>query len=212
VTYLDADLYFFSSPGPIFDEFEASGKDVLITEHAYAPELDRTAQSGRFCVQFVTFRRTPGGLSVMKWWQERCVEWCYDRIERGRFGDQKYLDQWPVLFQQEVHVLRQVEKTLAPWNVDYFLARLAIDFVPIFYHFHSFRIVSDKVVRLYSGVRISGRASRFYDAYVKTISEITEILKTNGISVPLMPMPKRRWSLLRRIYMSVSDKARYASY
>ena len=89
VTYLDSDLFFFSSPEIIFNEFESSGKHVLITEHAYSPKFDRTAQSGRFCVQFMTFRRTPEGLGVMKWWQDRCLEWCYDRYEDGKFGDQK---------------------------------------------------------------------------------------------------------------------------
>ncbi len=40
VTYLDADLWFRKSPAPIFQEFDNSGKDVLITDHAYSPEYD----------------------------------------------------------------------------------------------------------------------------------------------------------------------------
>ena len=41
VTYLDADLYFFDSPRILLNELDASGKHVLITEHAYAPEYSR---------------------------------------------------------------------------------------------------------------------------------------------------------------------------
>src|SRR5436853_6139245 len=66
VTYLDADLWFRRTPAPIFREFEASGKEVLITDHAYAPEHDQTAESGRFCVQFLTVTRD-GGEIVRKW-------------------------------------------------------------------------------------------------------------------------------------------------
>src|SRR5512135_1583739 len=35
VTYLDADLFFFGSPSPIFRELTGAKKQVLITEHAF---------------------------------------------------------------------------------------------------------------------------------------------------------------------------------
>jgi len=133
VTYLDADLWFRKHPQPIFDELERSGKHVLITDHAYAPEYDQSATSGQFCVQFMTFTRD-GGEIVRKWWEERCIEWCYARLEGGKFGDQKYLDDWPIIFANYVHVLEGVHYALAPWN--------AVRFPyggSIFYHFHSYR-------------------------------------------------------------------------
>ncbi len=210
VTYLDSDLFFFSSPETIFSEFESSRKHVLITEHAYAPELDRTAQSGRFCVQFMIFRRTQESLDVMKWWQDRCIEWCFDRNEDGKFGDQKYLDQWPALFPNEVHILRQVDKTLAPWNVDYFLSKNQIGLTPIFYHFQSFRIVSAKLARLYVGVAISENAYRFYKSYLIAITEQIKFMQSNGIEFSKMPEPLRRFSTLRKLYMRLFNKVRYA--
>jgi hypothetical protein len=210
VTYLDSDLFFFSSPEIIFNEFKSSKKHVLITEHAYAPKLDRTAQSGRFCVQFMTFRRTKESFWVLKWWQDRCIEWCFDRNEDGKFGDQKYLDQWPTLFPNEVHILRQVDKTLAPWNVDYFLLKDPIGLTPVFYHFQSFRIVSDKLARLYVGVSISENAYRFYKTYLIAICEQIKVMKSNGISLSKMPEPRRRFNILRKLYMRLSNKVRYA--
>src|SRR5262245_16846177 len=93
VTYLDADLFLLKSPRPIFEEFDASGKSVLITEHAYDVEYDQSATSGRFCVQFMTFVRDSSE-PVRSWWAERCLEWCFARSEDGKFGDQKYLDDW----------------------------------------------------------------------------------------------------------------------
>ncbi len=56
----DADLWFRKNPAPIFCEFDESGKQVLITDHAYAPEYDQSATSGQYCVQFITFNREGG--------------------------------------------------------------------------------------------------------------------------------------------------------
>ena len=32
------------------------------------------------------------GLKALKWWRDRCLEWCYARIEDGKFGDQFYIE------------------------------------------------------------------------------------------------------------------------
>jgi len=212
VTYLDSDLFFFSSPEIIFDEFEKSQKHVLITEHAYAPEHDRTALSGRFCVQFMTFRQTPEGLRVLKWWQDKCIEWCFDRNEDGKFGDQKYLDHWPTLFPTEVHILHRVDLTLAPWNVDYFLLKNSMNLIPVFYHFQSFRIVSDKLARLYVGVSLSKNALRFYESYLMAVGEQINVLRSNSFPMLIMPEPKRRFNILRKVYMYVANKVRYRDF
>src|SRR3989338_1021437 len=116
VTYLDADLMFFGRPSLLFSEFEASGASVLITEHRYTPRYDQSAKSGIYCVQFMTFKADGRGIGGLQWWQDRCLEWCCDRFEEGKFGDQKYLDDWPQRF-DGVHVLRHLGGGVAPWNV-----------------------------------------------------------------------------------------------
>jgi hypothetical protein len=137
VTYIDADLWFRNNPAPIFRELEIAGKDVLITDHAYAPEYDQSATSGRFCVQFMTFTRV-GGETVRKWWEERCLEWCFDRFEDGKFGDQKYLDDWPERFGEKVHVLANQELALAPWNATRFPYGQSV-----VWHFHGLKILQN---------------------------------------------------------------------
>ena len=136
VTYVDADLWFRKDPAPIFREFNASGKGVLITDHGYAPEYDKSTTSGQYCVQFMTFSRHSGE-NVRKWWEDRCIEWCYSRIEDGKFGDQKYLDDWPERFPEHVHVLQNKELLLAPWNATRFPYGNCVC-----WHFHSLRIIS----------------------------------------------------------------------
>ncbi|MCK9201480.1 MAG: glycosyl transferase [Gallionella sp.] len=190
VTYLDADLYFFASPRILLDEFSRSEKHVQITEHAYDPRYERFGRAkrgGRFCVQFMTFRRTPQAEKVMHWWQERCLEWCYARVEDGKFGDQKYLDVWPELFAAEVHILAQKDKTLAPWNVAYY-SRLGQGVVaPVFYHFHGFRILSRQELLLYSGYRVGAAADRLYDSFIVTLGKMISILRQAGIEIPCLP-------------------------
>ena len=179
VTYLDADLYFFAPAEPFFEEFERSGKDVLITEHAYDPRYaNKIRRSGRFCVQFITFVRSDRAEKVMRWWQDRCLEWCYARVEGGKYGDQKYLDLWPELFQSEVHILRQKERTLAPWNVRYYQKRASGAAQPVFYHFHGLRLVGPSRLLLYSGYDLGDAADRFYESYRRGFEAALDKLRT----------------------------------
>lgn len=142
VTYLDADLWLRRSPRPIFEELERSKKTVLITEHAYAPQYEGSREtSGTYCVQFLTFTRA--GEPVRKWWEERCIEWCFARYENGKFGDQKYLDDWPERFPADVHVLQHREWALAPWNTTRFPSENAI-----FYHFQGLRLISPRWISI----------------------------------------------------------------
>jgi hypothetical protein len=135
VTYVDADLWFIRDPAPLLREFDATGKHILITEHAYAPEFaNHATRSGTYCVQFLTFSGE-GSADVLKWWQERCVEWCFARYDNGRFGDQKYLDDWPTRFGDVVHVLQNRALAVGPWNVSRYGVGEAV-----FYHFHGLRL------------------------------------------------------------------------
>jgi hypothetical protein len=186
VTYLDADLFFFANPRILLSELDTAGKHVLITEHAYAPEYESFLPlSGRFCVQFLTFRRTAEAAKVMRWWQEKCLEWCFDRHEGDRFGDQKYLDAWPQLFAEGVHIVRQTEKTLAPWNVTHVEKTQRRKLAPVFYHLQGLRIVSPNTVLLCNYYyKISKDGLRLYDTYFATFLESISTLKKLGIAIP----------------------------
>lgn len=151
VTYLDADLCFYDRPSLLLAEFAESGGSVLITEHRYTPRYDQSATSGVYCVQFITFKADRRGLEVLQWWQDRCLEWCYARFEEGKFGDQKYLDDWTQRF-DGVHVLRHLGGGVAPWNVQqYALDRSSSDGIRVnglplvFFHFHGYRRYVDDV-------------------------------------------------------------------
>jgi len=177
VTYIDADLWFRKHPKKLFDELDASGKHVLITDHAYAPEHDQSATSGQFCVQFMTFTRD-GGETVRKWWEERCVEWCFARFEDGKFGDQKYLDDWPERFGDVVHVLRDKELALAPWNASRFPYGNAV-----FYHFHGLRLISENKIEIGNYFLPNALRRDVYQAYYEDMRKALEQLKRVGVKL-----------------------------
>ncbi len=154
ITYVDADVRFLSDPAPIFDEL--GSESVLIVPHRHSPQWEGwEATVGNYNVEFLTFRRDDAGLAPLRWWRERCLEWCYDRFEDGKWGDQRYLDDWPDRF-PGVHVLEHPGGGLAPWNTrDHALAqvdgRLLVDGLPaVFVHMQSLTLlrVPASLVRL----------------------------------------------------------------
>jgi hypothetical protein len=140
VTYVDADLLFFSHPEPLFAEM--GDASIGISPHRYAERYKAQEVNGIYCVQFNTFRRDERGLRALDWWRERCLEWCFYRLEDGKLGDQKYLDDWPERF-AGVHVLEHKGGGLAPWNVPNYDIRpggpagVLVDEDPlVFFHYH----------------------------------------------------------------------------
>lgn len=146
ITYLDADVYFFGDPEPLFDEL--GDGSVLITPHRFPPHLRHHEVNGLYNVQFMTFRRDAPGFEALRWWHDRCIEWCYFRLEDGKFADQKYLDDWPERF-EGVHVLEHKGGGLAPWNVSAYSlreenGRVLVDGDQlVFFHFHRVRMRND---------------------------------------------------------------------
>ena len=162
ITYLDADLYFYASPQPIFDEI--GDASVAIIEHRF-PEVFRHFEvRGRFCVEWVGFRRDEEGMACLKRWRDQCIEWCFYRLEEHRMGDQKYLDAWPRDF-RAVHIIAHPGAGVAPWNFGQY--RFAqgpdgaptVDGVPlIFYHFHQFQLLSNgRYDRISAAYKVLGR-------------------------------------------------------
>ena len=151
VTYLDADLLFFADPQPMYEEM--ADQSVLIIEHRYSFEHSHFAdQSGIYNVGAMSFRRDEAGGECLNWWRDRCLEWCFARHDDGKFGDQKYLDDWPARFQRVV-VLRHKGVGLAPWNASRYRVtrtrqRFTVDGVDlVFFHFHGFVCFGPYVIR-----------------------------------------------------------------
>ncbi len=141
LTYVDSDFYFFSSPEPLFAEM--GNGSVAVVEHRFPPALKVRESYGRFNVGWLSFRRDEEGLACVNWWRERCIEWCYDRVEGDRFADQKYLDAWPARYHNLI-ILEHPGVSVAPWNFEEsrfgFSESPTIDGQPLIcFHYHGLK-------------------------------------------------------------------------
>lgn len=185
VTYLDADVFFFSDPEVVFAEI--GDKSIGITPHRFAKKDEaRLIGNGRFAVQWVTFKGEVGRACLSKW-AGQVREWCYYRHEDGKFGDQKYLDTWPTDYPGEVCEIANPGVGLAPWNVANYYVESANGSVIVadrdvwtplvLYHFHEYihgqRLtnwpISDKVKDI------------IYAPYIKAIEEAHALIE--GVKV-----------------------------
>lgn len=178
ITYLDADLYFYSSLQPLLDEI--SGASIAIIEHRFPPALQHLEVNGRFCVEWVGFRRDEQGMACLARWREQCIEWCFHRLEADRMGDQKYLDQWPARY-RGVHIIQHAGAGVAPWNYAQYRfsadenGGVTVNAQPlIFYHFHQFQMLSNgSFDRLSAAYRAMGPEPQVvYAAYEQALRDI----------------------------------------
>jgi hypothetical protein len=146
VTAIDADLMFFSSPAAVFNAMDTARASVLVTAHRFPDWLRHYEQHGKFNAGFVVFRRDAAGLACLDDWRARCLAWCHDRVEGGKYASQRYLDDWPARFGPALLALPHPGVNLAPWNwaaspwtVDQ-EGRVLVDCQPlVVFHFARFR-------------------------------------------------------------------------
>lgn len=198
VTYLDADLFFFASLAPLFEE--SRGSSVTIIGHRFPPELRQLEVYGIYNVGWLTFAADSAARECLAWWRDRCLEWCHDRLEDGKFADQKYLDDWPTRF-GGVHVLAHEGAGVAPWNVAVHPVRVAegrvlVGAAPlVFYHFHAFRRLApwlfDPGLARY-GARLTPQLKR--TIYLPYLAELREIERRLRREIPGLP---RTWGSAR---------------
>lgn len=206
VTYLDSDLCFYGDPKVLFDEL--SGESVIITPHNYTPCYDQTATSGRYCVQFMYFKNDAAGNEVLEWWRASCEECCCGTPTNGKFGDQKYLDDWLSRFAGKIHEERHSGCGLAPWNVqqfdifkenERFIIQNKITKIKeelIFFHFHGLRefLMEDgKLIWKLNDYELSDSAiEHLYKPYVALLKKYAEKLpKQNLQTLDKKELPKK---------------------
>lgn len=209
-TYVDADIIFYQNPQILLDEMRWGS--ILLSEHRYSKEYDQTATHGTYCVQCMCFKSDAVSIQALQWWRERCLEWCYSYQEDGKFGDQKYLDDWKIRF-PGVHILYHPGGGIAPWNLQQFRFSIANGQLMItekisgksdlliFFHFHGLKFYTDQTVSLSGSLyEIPQDVKKLvYFPYIKRILQIETQLKTDAIlfntSGARNPAPSK-WNIL----------------
>lgn len=182
ITYLDADLFFYSSPEQIFEEFV--NNSILLIPHNLPPEKkEKEKVVGKYNVGMMIFRRDQSGLTCLNWWRLQCNNWCYEVPEEGKLGDQKYLDYFEEKF-SNVYILHHPGANLAGWNIKNYRGKINkinnavyVNNKPlIFFHFSSFKLYNSRSTFLPNGpigaykyFLFSTEKNLIYNEYIKEI-------------------------------------------
>lgn len=216
VTYVDGDLYFFSTPAPLFTPL--ANASVTIIPHRFPEERRELERFGIYNVGWLSFRNDARGRAVAQWWRERCNEWCYDQLEDDRYADQKYLDRFTDF--EGVAVIDHPGANVAPWNVERHRLEMAgnqilSDGEPlIFFHYQGLRELGRWIyfaahhqykARLTPLVR-----QQIYRPYLKLLSTLrTEVAGVIGTTAAPLMRGLASGSALSRLRARLQPYKRY---
>jgi hypothetical protein len=174
--YLDSDLYFYNSVQPLIEESKNAAAQII--EHRFSKQMQHLLVYGRFNVGWIGFSTTAEGLALIHDYRSSCIDWCYEKLEGDRYGDQKYLDQWPQKFPSCV-ISKHLGANVAVWNIsDRTLTRQGKDtFIDdsklIFYHFQGVaRLKSGNYVIKGDPLLLGNYFELLYASYLNELGEI----------------------------------------
>lgn len=204
-TYIDADLCFYADPDSLVDEMIRKGKSVQIVEHRFQSNFAGRFQqkiSGRFCVEFNTFRNDKDGLKVLETWRKQTLEQCGFSYGTAMLGDQMYLDEWPEKYSDCVNILENLGAGLAPWNLNrYRFVKeeqglwVTFDNQPqmiqvVFYHYHDLHYLDRKHIDIGVHKRFwkldMELTLRLYEEYLRNLEEKKKWIERNFGFCPMV--------------------------
>jgi len=206
IASLDADIMFFSSPSKIYEELGL--RSIYIVEHRFRRSFKDHDISGRFNVQCQLFRNNEIGIDCLNRWRVQCIDWCYDRHEDGKFADQKYLDEWPKMYGNEVVISKNLGVGLAAWNVDgEEIIRSKDGFLIngeplIFFHFHGLKIYNHFIAKSGFSAYKTPVTNVLRDLYISYISD----LFLNGFESKNKKIRKDSYSYIRSLLSGIKHK------
>jgi hypothetical protein len=121
-----------------------------------------------------------------------------------------YLNHWPTLFSDRVHIVGQVEKTLAPWNVLYFSQQAAGTLKPVMFHFHGLRVLPGRRARLFRDYDVGSAGLAIYQTYLQSLANSLANLDRAGIEVPFHALPAERFGWIKRLLRRLDGSERFA--
>jgi hypothetical protein len=213
VAYLDADLFFFGLPSTVTDAME--GMDVGIIPHSYSNfNANLASKYGTFNVGWVGIRNSLEGVECVEWWASQCLNWCGDEPIDGKYADQGYLDQFPLLF-GGVKILKNRGFNLAPWNTsgqvisldsegDVFLG----DHTPLtFFHFHGLKRFGNWMITSQLNYRSPASKSLMelvYEPYLRELWKAEKSLENKSLGRPARKLVRGKG--LRKLARNLSSK------
>lgn len=120
VMYIDCDMFFVNPYDFLFAELDHSA--ILLTPNwtNSDPLKDKDSffslfTSGLFSAGF--FGANKGALPALSWWAQACHFMMGEHIQQGIRADQKYLDVFPVIF-EDTCIIRHRGCNIGAWNIE----------------------------------------------------------------------------------------------
>lgn len=179
ILYCDADLFFFKDVRRIYEEWGNSS--IFISKlwmHSKSEKM-----FGSYSAGLIGFKRDKTAFKCLCWWKIQCIKWCFNKIEEGRWSDQKYLDYWPEMF-SNIKITENQGINPGPWNIK----RLEVtenkkcvycnNYELVVYHYSGFDIFNEWEYELCGRKQIPEKAARLiYKRYVRQIKKVIEFVK-----------------------------------
>ncbi len=190
--YCDSDIYFFSHPKPIHELWDNYA--TLLNRQLGTPALENA--HGMYQAGMIGFSKSAESLEILRWWQRKCTQWCYDdHSDTDRWGDQKYLQQIPDLF-TSIRINDRYGLVAAPWNivmnnvrglqVSRFGGEIYLGGEKLTaYHFGSINVVSENMFDLWKHEPLSFDQrimDHIYTPYLTHLNAIYRAIRDKGFS------------------------------
>jgi hypothetical protein len=179
--YMDADLFFFNDVRNIYKEW--GDNSIFLTKMWLSPKWKKKA--GKYSAGLIGFKKDNMGMKCLRSWMKNCLYWCYDRMENGLWGDQKYLDDWPRMF-SKIKISKTKGINAGPWSIKRGYKVHSEGDVIYFdnmelvcYHFSGFEIINENEYELCNRKKLPVKAETIYSVYIdeiqKTIAQIKSV-------------------------------------
>ena len=179
IVYIDADEFILGNPENLF--IGESNVSIAITSHNFLPKLQYLNKFGKYNVGIIFARKSQESLAVLNWWSRKCIEsTSISKQDIGVFGDQKYLDEFQVIY-PNTHIYNDKGINSAPWNcTDVYikkglLYRDHFDLQLVTFHFSGLRYNNHFYIAGYNryGIKLQKSVKKYlYKDYVRRLIEV----------------------------------------
>ena len=148
--YNDCDLFYFSSPDELLSRMGEKGLSIGIVPHRFPKnKAYMNEKVGKFNAGLLYLIADKNSRLCISEWRRQCIEWCYLKYEKGRFGDQLYINRWPEKY-QGVYEIKNKGVNLGSWSIYDFniIKNNGVFYIDgerlICYHFHRTKFYLDR--------------------------------------------------------------------
>ena len=181
--YLDSDLFFLKNPKPKIKSFDKNSVTII--------KQNSNPIYGKYNVGLINYNfKYKETFKILKIWQQQCTDWCYDRVEKNKFADQKYLDQWPMVL-KKILILNPEKIMISPWDQN--CCKLIYSYMKnknksdwYLFHFHGmtiFNVFFSTGISIYKRITFKDSVYKFYMNYIKKIKFFENKIKLNSKSI-----------------------------